>query len=86
MTPRRASLAIPLVHHIYTLLFAGELAERGERRGLAVVGGRRAAARRGDVGRVDSGHFSGRNGAYSHEAENVSVGCVFKAFCGSLAL
>ena len=86
VTPRQPSLAIPLLHHIYTFLFAGELGGRGERRGLAVGGDGCAAGRRGDAGRVDSGRFGGRNGAISHESENVSVGCDFSAFCVSLAL
>ena len=63
MTLRHASLAIPLLHHIYSILFAGELGGRGERRWLVVGGDGRAAGRRGDAGRVDPGHFGGRNRA-----------------------
>jgi hypothetical protein len=75
-----------LLHHIYTILFAGGLGERGERRRPLVGGAGGAAKRRGGDGRVDSGRFSGRNGAYSRVSGNVSVGCNFSAFCGALAL
>ena len=78
VTPRQPSLAKPLLHHIYTFLFAGELGGRGERRVLAVGAGGRAAGRRGGVGCVDPGRFCGRNGAILHApSENLAVGCDF---------
>ena len=69
MAPRQPSLAIPLLHHIYTFLFAGELAERGERGGLAVWAAGRAAGRLGGDGRFVFVHFAGRNAAHSHASE-----------------
>ena len=61
VTPRYASLAIPVLYHIYILLFTGELGGRGKRRSSVVGGGGGVAERRGGHRRADSGHFYGRN-------------------------
>ena len=86
VAPRQPSLAIPLLYHIYTFLFAGELAERGERRGLAVCAAGRAAGRLGGDGRFVLSILVVATLRIPHASENMSVGCDFSAFCGALAL
>ena len=67
--------------YIYT--FAGEC---GKRRGPRVGCVGRAAERGDGDGCVSFGHFGGRNSAYSHASENMSVECDFSAFCRALAV
>ena len=68
VTAQQVSLAIPLLHHIYAIRFAGGLGECGERRGPVVGGAGGAAERQGGDRRADFVHFGGRNCAYLHRA------------------